>query len=276
MSRMRQLRNRWLLVVLPAVIVAASSLTAAAQGFSLAPGSVDLIFTPGEPVAFDLDFSNGSPNPISMRATVTDWGFDEKGQKIFPPAGTLPRSAATWVELVPQEFVTGAGAGGKIRIVITPPPKASGGYYCVVFAESTPALSKEASSKESAVYTNFRLGTLVMLTADKTQQFNLIVAPPKLTLPTASKPLTVDLALDNKSNTHVFPRAEMAVLGVDRKLIAHVASNPTRLLPEQKGSLSLTWSGEIPPGNYTALITVIYGDNKLNTQEVPFTIGGEQ
>ncbi len=264
-----------LLALLLLCLAAVPSLRA--QGFGLAPGTVDLKFTPGEPVAFDLTFTNGSNAAIEMHASVTDWGFDEKGDKTFPPAGTLPRSAATWVELVPQQFTVGPGAAGKIRVVITPPPKSSGGFYCVVFAESKPVLAKAATEQEKgSVYANFRLGTLVMLAADKTQEYRLEVAAPKITLPTATKPLSVEVALANQGNVHVFPRGEMAILGANRKMVAHVVADQIRLLPEQKGHLSLSWAGEFAPGSYTALVTVIYGDNKLNTQEVPFTVEGGQ
>ena len=243
-----------------------------AQGFGLTPGTVDMKFVPGQPISFDLEFTNAGSTPIEMHTSISDWGYDEKGEKIFPPSGTLSRSAANWIEVVPRTFTVPGGQSGKMRVMITPPAKAEGGYYCVVFAESKPVLSREATKNEEAIYANFRMGALVMLTAEHTEKYKLEIGAPKLTPPTASQPLSVQLPLDNQSNTHLFARAELAVLDANHKPVARTASNPMRLLPAQKASVSLTWSGEIPPGSYTALVTVIYADNKLSTQEVPFTV----
>jgi hypothetical protein len=254
------------------IAVAVLPWCAHAQGFGLTPGTVEMKFVPGQPVSFDLEFTNAGSAPIEMHTTVSDWGYDEKGGKIFPPSGTLPRSAATWVEVVPQTFTVPGNQSGKMRVMITPPAKAEGGYYCVIFAESKPVLSREATKKEEAIYANFRMGSLVMLTAEHTERYKIEVGTPKLKPPTATQPLSVEVPLENQSNTHIFARAEMAVLDANRKPVARIASNPVRLLPQQKDTLSLTWSGEISPGNYTGLLTVVYADNKLSTQEVPFTV----
>jgi len=254
------------------IALAALPWCARAQGFGLTPGTVDLKFVPGRPVTFDLEFTNAGPTPIEMHTSISDWGYDEKGEKIFPPSGTLPRSSANWVEVVPRTFTVPGNQSGKMRVVITPPAKAEGGYYCVVFAESKPVLSRQATKEEEAIYANFRMGALVMLTAEHTERYKIEIGTPKLTPPTASHPLSVQVPVENQSNTHIFARAEMAVLDANRKPVARMASNQLRLLPEQKGSLDLTWSGAIPAGSYTGLLTVVYADNKLSTQEVPFTV----
>ena len=161
-------------------------------------------------------------------------------------------------------------------VVMTPPAKASGVYYCTVFAESTPELQKEGSKNSQAVYANFRLGTLVLLTADKTEQYRLEVGAAKIKPPTASTQLTVAVPLDNESNTHIYARADLAILDANRKLVAKAAAEQIRLLPTQKSQLSLVSSVEMTPGEYTALITVTYAEKLLKTQEAHFTVGEPQ
>jgi hypothetical protein len=243
-----------------------------AQSLGLTPGYVDIKFTPGHPVSFDMEFTNASSTPMRMHASVTDWGFNEKNEKTFPAPGTLPHSAANWIEVVPREFTVAAGLSAKFRVMVTPPAKAAGGYYCAVFAESAPVLSQESNEAGEAVYANIRLGTLVMLTADRTEEYMLDVGATRVTPPAASTPLTLALTLDNLSNTHVFARAEMAILGANHKLVAKAKTEPLRLLPDQKSDLSITSSAQMPPGEYTALVTVVYGDKHLSTKEVQFTV----
>ena len=49
-----------------------------------------------------------------------------------------------------------------------------------------------------------------------------------------------------------------------------------RFLPGQKDRLSVTWTGVLAPGNYSAILTVLYGEDKNYTQEFPFTVTGAQ
>ena len=45
-----------------------------------------------------------------------------------------------------------------------------------------------------------------------------------------------------------------------------------RYLPEQRYHNSITWPTALPPGSYTAILTIVYGDSQVHTQDFPFTI----
>jgi len=36
--------------------------------------------------------------------------------------------------------------------------------------------------------------------------------------------------------------------------------------------MHVEWAGKLPAGNYTALLTVTYGEDRIETQQVPFTV----
>jgi hypothetical protein len=82
----------------------------------------------------------------------------------------------------------------------------------------------------------------------------------------------VDFNLLNSGNTHVFPVARVAVLDSGRKLAAKAESEQKRFLPGQKNSMHVEWTGKLPAGNYTALLTVAYGEDHIETQQIPFTV----
>ncbi|MGH9637446.1 MAG: hypothetical protein ACRD72_21640, partial [Candidatus Angelobacter sp.] len=74
------------------------------------------------------------------------------------------------------------------------------------------------------------------------------------------------------SNTHVFPVARVAVLDASRKLVAKAEGEEKRFLPGQKNSMHVEWAGKLPAGNYTAVLTVAYGEDRIETQQIPFSV----
>lgn len=249
-------------------------LVSAAQGQSLglAPAEVQATFVPGQPLQFEVSVSNDGLNPVVMRTTVTDFWYNEKNEKIFGPPGTLPRSAANWIEFLPRNFTVPAHGTSKVKVTITPPFNVTGGYYAVVFVESKPELVTEAGAQAKALYANMRLGSLILLTAAKTEQETIAISDATLSPPAASRNLNLKFLLANNSNTHLFPQPRLAVLDSSNKVVARAESESKRFLPGQKDWVEVPWAGVLPPGSYKAILTVLYGQDKLYTQEFPFTV----
>ena len=246
---------------------------AAAQSLGLAPGEVREKFKPGVPFEFALATSNEGATPVEMSVEIADFWYNEKGEKVFPAPGTAPRSAANWIQFVPERFEVPAHGSQKMRAIVTPPSDAKGGYYAVLFVQSKPQLSFTKSNGQG-VFTNMRLGCLVLLDAEKTEDFkvelnNLRVIPPS---PTQRLDLSFDLL--NSSNTHIFPIARLAVLDAEKKLVAKAQSDEKRFLPGQKDSIHVSWAGNLPAGNYTAVLSLAYGEDHSETQQISFNVPG--
>jgi hypothetical protein len=255
----------WLGVVVPAAL---------AQSIALAPGQVQYRFKPGQPFEFELYVSNKGAAPVSMRVSTTDFWYNEKNEKVFSAPGSSPRSAANWIEVVPRQLSVPAAGTGKVRIIVTPPLQVSGGYYAVVFVESRPELVEAATDERKAVYTNMRLGSLILLSAENTEDYNVEVTDAQFTPPAANQSMRLDFLLSNKSNTHVFPETKVAILNSRHEVIAKAEGEKKRFLPGQKDRLSVSWAGTLPAGSYTAILTVLYGQDKNYTQEFPFAVAG--
>ena len=56
------------------------------------------------------------------------------------------------------------------------------------------------------------------------------------------------------------------------KLAAKAESAEKRFLPGQKNSMHVEWAGKLPSGDYTALLTVAYGEDRIETQQVAFSV----
>jgi hypothetical protein len=261
------------LLILVATLMVAT--VAGAQSLALAPAEVRATFKGGQPVRFDVTVSNNGKTPVVMRATVMDLWYNEKNEKVFGVPGSQPRSASDWIEFVPRDFTVPAEGSGKVSVVVTPPVDASGGYYAVLFLESKPELVQAATAESRAIYASLRLGVLVLLSAAGTETYAIEVDEPRFTPPTANQHLALQFQLANRSNAHIFPQAKLAILNrVGRQLVARAEGEPKRFFPDQKDTLALSWNGTLPPGDYVAILTLVFGSDKVYTREFPFTVAG--
>jgi hypothetical protein len=266
------MKKRNLILVCMAFVLGGAVLPAGAQSLGLTPAEFQYRFKPGQPFQFEIAMSNTGSSPAVMRANVTDFWYNAKNEKLFNPAGSSPRSAANWMEVVPPQITVPAGGTGKVRVVVTPPANASGGYYGVVFLESKPELAQAATAESKAVFANIRLGSLILLSAENTENYGIDISGTQLMPPDATHPLKLDFDLANNGNTHIFPETKLAILNSNHQLAAKANGAIQRFLPQQKDRLSVSWAGALPKGDYTAILTVVYGPDKVDTKEIPFTV----
>ena len=242
-----------------------------AQSLGLAPAQVVETFKPGVPFQFDLSTVNSGETAVDMHVEITDLWYDEKNEKVFSSPGTSPRSAANWIQFVPDHFEVGAHGTQKMKAIVTPPSDAKGGYYAVLFVTSKPQLSFPKNDGKG-VFTSMRIGCLVLLQAEGTSEYKIELSNVKVAPPAETHGLSVDFDLLNASNTHVFPVARVAVLDAGRKLVAKAESAEKRFLPGQKNSMHVEWAGKLSAGSYTAVLTVAYGEDRIETQQIPFSV----
>jgi hypothetical protein len=264
--------SRQILTLFCLAVVFTGARPAQAQSLGLTPAEIQHTFKPGQPFQFEIAVSNSGSKTAVMRTSITDLWYNDKNEKLFNPAGSSPRSAGNWMEVVPPEITVPAGETGKVRVVVTPPLAASGGYYGVVFLESRPELAQAATAESKAVFANIRLGSLILLSAENTEEYGVEISDAQVTPPDATHALKLDFLLSNKSNIHIFPQTRVAILNSRNELAAKADGAIQRFFPQQRNRLSVSWAGTLPPGNYKAILTVIYGPDRVDTEEFPLTV----
>ena len=252
-------------------IVAAGSV-ASAQSVGLAPAQIVTDFKPGVPFEYELNVANNGQEAVELHVQITDLWYNEKNEKVFTAPGTSPRSAANWIQFVPEKFEVAAGGSQKMKAIITPPVDARGGYYAVLFVESKPVATNKQTEDGKRVFTNMRIGCLVMLTAKSTEAYNVSVDDLKLIPPSDNQALKLTFFVDNESNTHVFPMAKLAILSPAHKLVAKAESETRRFLPGQKEAMNVDWNGDLDAGDYTAVLSLIYAEDHVETRQIAFTV----
>jgi hypothetical protein len=257
-----------------ALTTALTARTAPAQSLGLTPAEIRAAFRPQQVLQFELHVSNEGDAPVTMRGSVTDLWFDPAtNEKVFAAPGTLPRSAANWVTFVPATFTVSPHGTATVKALITPPPEATGGAYAVLFFESKPEATHDPSSPGRAVYANVRLGALLLLNASGTEDYRIAVTDTALTPPDAHRNLELSFQLLNAGNTHIFPEARLTIVNGRKQVVARAEADVKRFFPGQKDSIRLTWSGSLPAGEYTCVLTVTYGNDKVHTETMPLRVG---
>lgn len=259
--------------LLLAVLLAPAS--AAAQALGLAPAQVVQKFKPGSAFEFQLASVDNGDTPVEVSVQITDFWYNEKNEKVFSPPGTSPRSAANWIQFVPEHFEIPAHGTQRMRAIVTPPADAVGGYYAVLFVQSKPVLTNQLTKDGKSVFANVRVGCLVLLTAEGTETYKIGLENVNLTPPSGNQGLNLTFDVANDGNTHVFPQGRLAVLDSNRKLVAKAESEMLRTLPGQKNPFQIYWTGSLPPGNYTGILTVTYGESSVETRAIPFTVAAQ-
>ena len=250
----------------------AATLNGFGQSIALAPAQIVQDFKPGVPFEYALSVQNKGSDAVELHVQITDFWYNDKNEKTFNAPGTSPRSAANWIQFVPEKFEVAAGASQKLKAIVTPPVDARGGYYAVLFVESKPLASGRQTDDGKRVFTNMRIGCLVLLNAKDSQEFNVNVDELKLTPPTDNQGLKLSFSVDNKSNTHVFPQARLAIMNPQHKLMGKAETEMKRFLPGQKDSMQVDWNGELNPGDYTAVLSVVYDGTQVETRQLAFTV----
>src|SRR6476659_1231768 len=97
-------RNREMFCRLLCGLACLAVLAGHAQSLGLAPAQVVETFKPGVPFQFDLSTVNSGDTAVDMHVEITDLWYDEKNEKVFSSPGTSPRSAANWIQFVPDHF----------------------------------------------------------------------------------------------------------------------------------------------------------------------------
>ena len=257
------------LLVVIFLLVAA---TASAQSIGLAPAQIVADFKPGVPFEQELSVANSGSEAVELHVQITDLWYNAHNEKTFAAPGTSPRSAANWIQFVPERFQVRAGGAQKMKAIITPPVDARGGYYAVLFVESKPVATNKQTEDGKRVFTNMRIGCLVLLTAKSTEAYNVSVEDLKLVPPSDNRGLQLTFSVDNESNTHVFSQARLAILNPQHKLMGKAESEIKRFLPGQKDAMKVDWNGDLTAGDYTAVLSLVYGGTHVETRQIAFTV----
>jgi hypothetical protein len=270
--------NAMIFIAVSLLICAAS--VAAQSSVSVTPASIDTEVKAGASYTQKFTFTNGTNERLKVRTYGGDMWYDEQNKRINGPAGTLPRSASLWIQFTPSEIIVEPYASAIIQTVITVPQTAVGSFYATPIFEAVRAelptiqLVSQTSVARASIGVRFRV--LIMLTTETGSEYNVEIMGGNIKPPTATSELDLTLDMRNRGNAHAKIRGAFAILDSAGKLAGRGTIDEKKLLPTQRKSMTSKWSGELKPGDYTALVTLSYNrvgaDPTSMMHEIPFTV----
>jgi hypothetical protein len=243
---------------------------------AISPASIDAKVKRGVAYTQNFTITNNTGAPLKFRSSVNDLWYDEQNKRVTGRPGTLPRSASLWIQFTPSEVIVETNSSAVIKAVITVPRGATGSFYTIPVFEGLPVDKPEKQINISTASIGVRFLGLMMLTTDEGAEYNIEIMGGKLTPPTASTEMEARLDLRNRGNAHAKVRGAFAILNTVGALSGRGNIEEKRLLPGQLNTIKSKWSGTLPPGKYTCLITLSYDRVGLEptsvSYELPFEV----
>lgn len=227
------------------------------------PASVDAKVKRGASYTQTFTLSNNTETRLRFRCSVEDVWYDERNARVTGRPGTLPRSASMWVQFSPAEIVINGHSSASVKAIVSIPQTAEGGYYTVPVFEAMPADQPMESAAMALVSTatasiRIRFRGLMMFTTLDASEYNVEIMGGKISPPSQSSELEIQLDVRNRSTTHARVRGAFAILSMSGGLTGRGKIEEKRYLPGQRNNLGARWAGELAAGKYTCVITVSY------------------
>jgi hypothetical protein len=236
------------------------------------PASLDAKIKGGSSYTQNFTLVNSTDMRLRFNCSVGDFWYNSENKRVNGRPGTLPRSASPWVQFSPAEIVIEPNSSAVIKAVVTVPQGVSGSYFTMPIFEASPAdkpnliepTAKIENTATAAIGIRFR--GLMMFTTEGTSEYNVEIMGGRILPPTASSELEMQLDLRNRGTAHANLRGAFAILNSSGALVGRGKTEEKRYLPGQRNVLRGAWAGELPPGNYTCVITLSY--NRVGLEPV--------
>lgn len=270
----------YLLIFIGTFLMFSSEAQAQSASVAISPASIDARVKPGASYTQNFTITNNTGERLRFRCSVEDVWYDEQNRRLTGRAGTLPRSASLWTQFTPSEIIIEPHSSATVKAVITVPQTAAGSFNIVPVFEGMPADKPVADAivktSTATATIGIRFRGLMLLTTTEGAEYNVEIMGGQISPPTGSREMEINLDLRNRGNAHAKVRGAFAILDASGKLTGRGNIEEKRYLPTQRTNLHSKWSGELPPGNYTCVVTLSYNRVGLEptslVYEIPFTV----
>ena len=238
-----------------------SALPAVAQiSVEVSPLRVELQSGPGSNSTQAVTLNNGSPEPVRVRARVTDWDLSRDGAPQFEGARENgPYSATSWLRVAPPEQVIEPGKDATVRFTVTVPPDAMpSGYRTGILFEFSPASGDPVARKREVQFRS-RVATLVYVNVGEPP---VSVELNDLLTRSAPQQTQIVAVLANTGKRNVRTKGTMTVFGEGGKPFAQIPVPEVPVLPESEREVAIVAfeaAKPLPPGEYRVEVRIDVG-----------------
>jgi P pilus assembly chaperone PapD len=251
-----------LIAALAATILFSAAPAAAQTSVEVSPLRIELKAEPGGTTTQAITVSNTGPQPVRVRATVSDWYLSRDGAPQFAEATDPKYSASTWLRVAPPEIVVDAGKEATVRFTLTVPAGTSAaGYRTGILFEFSPPSGGAAATRGRSVAFRSRIATLIYA--------NVGEPPAALELTdlqirrTPDQPAQVIAVLKNTSRRTVRTKGTLTVYDKSGAVVSQMVVPDVPVLPESEREIAIVVINPEkpapPPGEYRVEVKIDVG-----------------
>jgi len=245
------------------IIVSFFPAAAHAMKMNIDPARVEVTMKPGEDTTGSIIVLNyDEEKPVRVKAYIQDLVYLPDGSNDFLKLGSTPWSLNDWIRIGPTEFDIPPGKQETVRYMISMPKGATGGRYGMIFFETVPAPSE---IKRVGASINFRLGSVVLVTAEGTAAVNAKLKGLSVKPPEKGGPVEISWTVYNDSNILVRPIGSVKIIDAGKKEVATIDANKLKegVFPKTARTFSSQYKETLPKGLYHVQIVLDYGGEAL-------------
>jgi hypothetical protein len=238
--------------------------------FVVSPPRFEMNMVPGQNRTETINIINGdSSSPLRLKVSVKAWEKSRNGQTSYYGPSEIARSCGGWVVVNPSEFEVPANGTETARFTITVPESASGSYWAMIFFESQPDTSDKSMVGVRMVG---RLGASVYANIDGTLQYqSQMTGFSYRRAGYQNHEFTV--SLKNLGNAYFRPKGTLEIRdGAGTKIASLSVPDDVIVLPGGERDIKLLIKQVIPPGRYTAVVSLDCGQPELLEGELAFDV----
>jgi len=252
-----------LLLTIPFPVFAGAGLPGTQTGaadappsLTISPGVIMVQAQPGQSTTQDVTISNLTPREFSFELEAMDVAVRD-GQRVFLPAGEMPRSIARTAVFSPNSFVVQPGGSVTAHITVTVTENPAARAIVAIFRSNTKVQG------QNGLMITASLGALMTFTLSK----NLQIEGSTLHIDGASEgdDLVISEWVRNTGSEPVLSSGVVAVLNSTGKLVGKVPVEAMRLLPGERLQFKARYPSTLKPGKYRALMTLEHDGTVLTT-----------
>lgn len=216
---------------------------------------------PGQTKIHKIHFINNTKFGCSVSVNATDISFNTKGIRVFTPPGRQANSISKNIKISPESFELKSGEDKDIVLNIKIPQSLKGSDDSMIFFTATPTIT-DIAGKKSKLSIETSLGSLVMIGSINTKIIKSKIKNVEINYSSKNKPLNFNMEVLNTGNCHIEGSAIVAIFNDKDKFISTFNIHKRIIYPGQKDLMTGEWKGRLDKGQYHALVTYQYGEDK--------------
>ncbi len=230
---------------------------------SISNPKIKLKVKPGQVITGSLVISNPSSKEATVKAYLEDfmYVFPYDGSKKFFPAGSTEYSCANWISFSPSKFKLRPFGQRNVDYTIRVPESADGGYYAVLFFETSLGAIEQKPGNRLLVLG--RIGSLFLLeTENSIKKARIEKLKPGIN--------SIQGQFENAGNVLLKAQGTYFIMDPENMVRDRGKIEDIFIFPGDKTIFSIKTSAGLKEGKYTLIINFDLQDGNVLVKEVDF------